>query len=75
MDFFSIKDALDILLVATLLFYLYRLMKESGAINIFYGVIEALFGLGGEGDAIDDLHCVAAATQDHGAFGAAHIQS
>ena len=39
MDFFSIKDALDILLVATLLFYLYRLMKESGAINIFYGVM------------------------------------
>ena len=39
MDFFSIKDALDILLVATLLFYIYRLMKESGAINIFYGVM------------------------------------
>lgn len=39
MDLFSIKDALDILLVATLLFYLYRLMKESGAINIFYGVM------------------------------------
>lgn len=39
MDFFSIKDAFDILIVALLLFYLYRLMKESGAINIFYGVM------------------------------------
>ncbi len=39
MDFFGIKDAFDILLVATLLYYLYRLMKESGAINIFYGVM------------------------------------
>ena len=39
MDFFGIKDALDILLVATMLFYLYRVMKVSGAINIFYGVM------------------------------------
>lgn len=39
MDFFGIKDALDILLVALMLYYLYRLMKESGAINIFYGVM------------------------------------
>lgn len=39
MDFFGIKDAFDILLVALLLFYLYRLMKESGVINIFYGVM------------------------------------
>ena len=39
MDFFGIKDAFDILLVALLLYYLYRLMKESGAINIFYGVM------------------------------------
>lgn len=36
---FGIKDALDILLVATLLYYLYKLMKESGTINIFYGVM------------------------------------
>lgn len=36
---FGIKDALDILLVAVLLYYLYKLMKESGALNIFYGVM------------------------------------
>lgn len=36
---FSIKDALDILIVATLLYYIYKLMKESGTINIFYGVM------------------------------------
>ncbi len=36
---FGIKDAIDILLVATLMFYTYRLMKESGTINIFYGVL------------------------------------
>lgn len=36
---FGIKDAIDILLVATLLYYLYKLMKESGTINIFYGVM------------------------------------
>ncbi len=39
METFGIKDILDILLVATLLFYLYKLMKESGTINIFYGVM------------------------------------
>lgn len=36
---FGIKDILDILLVAVLLYYIYRLMKESGTINIFYGVM------------------------------------
>lgn len=36
---FGIKDALDILLVALLLFYLYRMMKESGSLNIFIGVL------------------------------------
>ncbi len=36
---FSIKDALDIVLVALLLYYIYKLMKESGTINIFYGVM------------------------------------
>lgn len=35
----GIKDIFDILIVATLLYYLYRIMKESGAINIFYGVL------------------------------------
>ena len=36
---FGIKDAIDVLLFAVLLFYIYRLMKESGTINIFYGVL------------------------------------
>ena len=36
---FGIKDIIDILLVALLLFYIYRLMKESGTINIFYGIM------------------------------------
>ena len=36
---FGIKDLLDILLVATLLYYLYRTMKESGTLNIFVGVL------------------------------------
>lgn len=39
MEPFGIKDALDILIVALLLFYLYRIMKESGTINIFIGVL------------------------------------
>lgn len=36
---FGIKDIIDIILVAVLLYYIYRLMKESGTINIFYGVL------------------------------------
>lgn len=36
---FGIKDAIDVLIVATLLFYIYRLMKESRTINVFVGVI------------------------------------
>lgn len=36
---FGIKDIIDIFIVASLLFYIYRLMKESGTINIFYGVM------------------------------------
>lgn len=35
----GIKDIIDIFIVALLLFYIYRLMKESGTINIFYGVM------------------------------------
>lgn len=35
----GVKDIIDILLFAMLLFYIYRLMKESGTINIFYGVL------------------------------------
>ncbi|MBQ8593592.1 MAG: diadenylate cyclase CdaA [Bacteroidaceae bacterium] len=36
---FGIKDLLDILLVAYLLYQLYKLMKESGSLNIFAGVL------------------------------------
>ena len=36
---FGIKDAIDIIVVATLMFYTYRMMKESGTLNIFYGVL------------------------------------
>jgi uncharacterized protein (TIGR00159 family) len=36
---FGIKDILDIVLFALLLYYVYRVMKESGTINIFYGVM------------------------------------
>ena len=41
MDFinFSVKDLVDILLVAYLLYQSYRLMKDSGSINIFIGIL------------------------------------
>ncbi|MCQ2096191.1 MAG: diadenylate cyclase CdaA [Bacteroidaceae bacterium] len=35
----GIKDIVDIVLVAMLLHYVYRLMKESGSLNIFYGIL------------------------------------
>jgi len=36
---FGIKDIVDILLVATLLFYVYKMMKQSGTLSLFYGVL------------------------------------
>ena len=36
---FGIKDLIDIFLVAVLLYYVYRLMRESGTINLFVGVL------------------------------------
>ena len=36
---FSIKDAIDIFLVAILLYNVYKMMKESGTIIIFVGVL------------------------------------
>lgn len=36
---FGIKDILDIVLVALMLYYLYRLMKESRSLNIFIGIM------------------------------------
>lgn len=40
---FSIKDVIDILLFALLLYYLYKLMKDSGSLNIFVGIMMFLF--------------------------------
>lgn len=36
---FGIKDIIDILIVAVMLYYLYRLMKNSGTLSLFYGVL------------------------------------
>lgn len=36
---FGIKDVIDIFLVALLLYYIYRLMKESSSANIFTGIL------------------------------------
>ena len=36
---FGIKDIIDILIVAVMLYYLYRLMKSSGTLSLFYGVL------------------------------------
>lgn len=35
---FGIKDIIDILLVGMLLYYIYRMMKSSGTLSLFYGV-------------------------------------
>ncbi len=36
---FGIKDLVDILLVALILYYIYRLMKESRSLNVFMGIL------------------------------------
>lgn len=36
---FGIKDLIDVLLVGALLYYVYRLMKRSGSLSLFYGVM------------------------------------
>lgn len=36
---FTIKDAIDIALVALLLYYVYKLMKESRSLNVFIGIM------------------------------------
>ena len=35
----SIKDVIDVLLVAVSLYYLYKLMKESGSLSVFTGIL------------------------------------
>jgi uncharacterized protein (TIGR00159 family) len=36
---FGIKDIIDIFCVALLLYYFYKMMKASGSLNIFYGIL------------------------------------
>jgi len=36
---FGIKDFIDILLVALILYYIYRLMRESRSLNVFIGIL------------------------------------
>ena len=36
---FGIKDVIDILIIAVLLFYVYKMMKSSGTLSLFYGVL------------------------------------
>ncbi len=36
---FGLKDIIDIVLVAVMLFYAYRLMKESRSLNVFVGIL------------------------------------
>lgn len=36
---FGIKDIIDIIIIGLLLFYVYRLMRRSGTLSLFYGVL------------------------------------
>lgn len=36
---FGIKDIIDVFLVALMLYYIYRLMKESRSLNVFLGIM------------------------------------
>lgn len=40
---FGIKDIIDILLVGIFLFYVYRVMRRSGTLSLFYGVLAFVF--------------------------------
>ena len=39
MEPFGLRDALDIAIMALMLYYIYKIMKESGTLNIFFGVL------------------------------------
>ena len=39
----AIMDIVDIVLVAFLLYYLYRVMKDSGSLNVFLGILMFIF--------------------------------
>ena len=41
---FGIKDFIDILLVALMLFYIYRLMRDSRSLNVFNGIMVFVVG-------------------------------
>lgn len=36
---FGLKDVIDILIIAVMLFYVYKMMKSSGTLSLFYGVL------------------------------------
>jgi DNA integrity scanning protein DisA with diadenylate cyclase activity len=36
---FGIKDVIDVFLVALMLYNIYRLMKESRSLNVFFGIM------------------------------------
>ena len=36
---FGFKDVIDILLVAVILYYTYRLLRKTGAANLFWGIL------------------------------------
>lgn len=40
---FGIKDIVDVLSVSLLLFYLYKLMKRTGSLNMFIGILVFIF--------------------------------
>lgn len=39
----SIMDIIDVVLVALVLYYMYRLMKDSGSLNVFVGILVFIF--------------------------------
>lgn len=39
----AIMDVIDVVLVAFLLYYLYRVMKDSGSLNVFLGILMFIF--------------------------------
>ena len=39
MPVFGIKDIIDILIIALMIFYIYKMMRSSGTLSLFYGVL------------------------------------
>lgn len=40
---FGVKDVIDVLSVSLILFYMYRLMKRTGSLNMFIGILVFIF--------------------------------